>query len=438
MFILLGFLLTITFGLLVSFMVAPKLKAVERLGVSYVLGLGFQTLFMFFSYLFGIKFTLINSFFILFIAIIPFLIAFWKKIIPFLVDLKSDVSMHGFSKTEKIIVYIIMFFITFSLIYTLYWPVSAWDSLVLYDWRAKLFYETGTMVEGIRSGDFFGVPLLTSLAHTWEYLLGGKYPEFIYSLFLFAFAAMFYGSLVKFTSRLVSIFATLIVVTLPDIFTHSTFSYTNFPYTVYFVMSTIYLYISIVKKEKGYFVLSAILLGLSTWARSTEPFWLVNLFILIIYFLYKKKFWQPVAFSIIFFLIRQPWVIFENNHLSYDTTVTSKIYQGFSVLVGKINIAQIFLVINFLKNNFLMPLLTFFLLFVIFFVRGLSSNYKKRNFLFESFIFGYVALTMVGTYIFSMTFHDWQIGGSLGRMTMFFPPLIIFYIASSRVLRDIF
>jgi len=439
MLLLIGFLLTILFGLLISFVfISKEFNPIERLGLSYVVGLGLQTFFMFLMYVLGYKFNLLNTLLILLTVIIPLLILERIKLIQFVNGIKTVFSINTFKKHEKITVGIIALFILFSLWSTLYWPVSSWDSLVLYDWRAKLFYLTGTMTEGISRGYFFGVPLLTSLAHTWAYFLGAKQPEFIYTLYLASFAAMFYGALRMFTTRTISLITTLLLITTPDIFMHSTFSYTNFPYTVYFVMSTIYLYIWMVKEKSSYLPISAILLGLSTWTRSSEPFWIVNLLVLIIFCIYKRKVLSPVFFGIFFFLIRQPWVWFENSKLDYSTTVSSKIIQGISVIFEKINIGHTFIVLKFLYDNFFVGIAVFLFAFIFVLTLEFKQAWRNKDFWLSSMVIGYVLLVVVGTYVFSLTFRDWEIGGSLTRMGMFIPPLIYFYVASSKKINDLF
>ncbi len=435
MFVISGFLLTILFGLLISLLIAPKMHDLERLGLSYVLGLGFQTLFMFIAYLLGLKFTLINTLTILVSLTLILFFVIHRRFVLFCNELKHSLLTTKLTRLEKILVVTIGFFILFSLLQTLYWPVGAWDALVLYDWRAKIFFLTGSMDEGIRRGYFFGVPLLTSLGHTWVYFLGGEHPEFIYTLFLASFALMFYEAIRKYTLRVIALVSVLILITIPEIFMHSTIAYTNLPYTVYFVMGTIYLYLWISKEEGEYLILSALLLGLSAWTRSTEPFWLVNLGILILYSLYRKKIWQPVFFSAVFFSIRQPWIIFENSKIVLNTEITGRISDGIFVVLNELDFNHIVLILRFLYTNVFAPQLVFYLALLVFYIWGNGFHLKTKDYWLAAMIIGYMVLTTVGTYVFSLTFKDWQIGESITRMVMFVPPLIIFYIASSGVLR---
>jgi hypothetical protein len=70
-------------------------------------------------------------------------------------------------------------------------------------------------------------------------------------------------------------------------------------------------------------------------------------------------------------------------------------------------------------------------------VKERNFNPKGKKVWLTGMIIGYALLVIVGTYVFSLTFSDWKIGGSLARMAMFFPPLILFYIASSKKLKEL-
>ena len=377
MIVISGLLLTLFFGILLSFLVVPTFKPLERIGISYVLGLGVQTFLMFLIYLVVGNYSLFNTLSILIVGNFILLLFSRKRLESFFKDLKSNFTLNNFTLFQKIILGLIAFFVLFSLICTLYWPVSSWDSLVLYDWRAKLFVATGGMEEGIRRGYFFGVPLMTSLAHTWIYFLGGNQPEIIYTLLLLSFILMIYGSIRRYTCITLSLIAVLMITTYPEILIHSTFSYTNFPYMVYFVMSTVYLYLFMNKVDKSYLFPSAILLGLSSWIRTSEPFWIINLIVLLVYSLISKKLWQPVVYISTFFLFRQPWVIYENSRLSYDTTVTGKITEGIQVLLGEVNLLHLQTVVKFLTSNFWSKLDIYLLLFIVFVIWEWTFLRKK-------------------------------------------------------------
>ena len=67
------------------------------------------------------------------------------------------------------------------------------------------------------------------------------------------------------------------------------------------------LYLSLGQKEKRVSNLSALLVGLSTWTRSVEPFWVAILIDCLFRFflIYSKKVWSVAIFSLLLFPIRE-------------------------------------------------------------------------------------------------------------------------------------
>lgn len=437
MLIIFGFLLTVIFGLFLILAIVPKMDPLARLGGAYLLGLGLQTFFMFLLSFVNVSFTRQNGFLILLVPTICLLPLVRKRIKPYFLELKTSINnFSSLTSFEKIIILFIIPFFLYSLIYDLYWPVTAWDALVIYDWRAKLFAATGSMEEAIIRGNFFGYPLLSSLAHTWVYLLGGKYPQFVSAILYFAFALMFYGAVKETTSRLIGLLSVVLLITIPDILFHSTSSYTNLPYAAYYDLGTIYLFLWMKNQTKGYLVLGCLLTGLSAWARSSEPFWLVNLGILVIYAFMKRKYFAPIVFSLIFFPIQQPWRKFEGAHLGENSP---QAIRGVSLFFSYFNIPRLIKVCVYLLKGVVstwQPLIFLFLLTV-----ALEIKKKKiENFWLLLLIIGDFLLMVVGTFIVSYTYaEEWElIPGSVQRMAMFFLPLFVFYIFSSDIVKGLF
>src|SRR5258708_3191733 len=65
-------------------------------------------------------------------------------------------------------------FFLFTVTQNLYWPVFDWDALALYDFHAKVFAQTGGMIDGIQRGYFLHYQPYTSLLHTINYLFGAE------------------------------------------------------------------------------------------------------------------------------------------------------------------------------------------------------------------------------------------------------------------------
>lgn len=181
------FLIMFFIGLPISVLVIDfRDTMLLHLGVSFPIGMGILTWLFYLTNLFGIRFSVYSLFFVFSITGILLFFLSYNHFISFLSGLWL-VSKYYWKKEKSLQEYLLIFLIIFlclaSLVYTIYWPVYAWDSLALYDFRARSFAQSGYMSEAIESGYFWSYPLMTSVSHTLFYLLGIDNPQFIYTFF---------------------------------------------------------------------------------------------------------------------------------------------------------------------------------------------------------------------------------------------------------------
>lgn len=424
MLITFGLLLTVLFGLLLTYVLSSRLHSIERLGLAYLLGIGLLTYLMFLLYLIGFKFILINTLILLIVSVIILFILTRNRIKRWFSEIKKLFVVSKLLSTEKALLSLLVVLFIYSFVNNLYWPVADWDALAIYDFRAKVFAATGSMTEGINRGYFFGYPLLVSLANTLVYLLGGDNPKFIYSLFYISFIFVFYGVIRRLCSRRLALFIIVLLATTPSLFAHSMIVYTNLPYTAFLVTGVLYLYLWILKQNKEFLIFSALLMGLSTWTRSTEPFWLTNIFIVIGLSLVKKNYQAIFWYLFIFLLIQQPWKIYESQMIGQNYSTAGQITSSLSMMLANIEMSRIMQVFDYLYQNVIsswQPIFTLFLLCVV-----LSG---RRLIIFLLIILINFLILLGGTYVLSINYSVWQkIPGSAERMSMFFMPLFLFYI----------
>lgn len=421
-------------------LLVDKMHLLERLGISFMLGFGIFTLLMFCYSSLGIRITTESTLLALGIGVGFLLVLFKLFKRRFSINLVGLVkSFKTFSLLEKIIVFIISALIVGSLAITLYFPVNAWDAIVLYDFRAKIIVQQGFYTQIAGNFSYFtGYPLFTSLSHTLVYLFGGNNPQFLYSFMYTSMIFIFYSNLREFVDRNLSLVASLILATTPVIFDHSTFAYTNLPYTVFLATGTMYLFTWIVKKKNiGYLILSAVLTGLSAWTRVSEPFWAINILILVSLSVYKfKKYWfSAIVYVIFLFLIKEPWSMFNYSQpvsqgVTVTTTLTTEVESYVTRLLGTVlNPVRIGEVAIFIYKNVIVSWYPLLFLFLFSALINFKRFFKKPSTLFLLIILLYFFLLSCATYIFSFSFSGWkEIPGSAERMAIFFIPLMVYYI----------
>jgi hypothetical protein len=425
-----GFLLIFLFGYKLSRILLPGTEKLEQISLGYILGIGIFTFIWFLLNWAGIPYNLISGFVLLLsLNIILFVV---DRVICKTKKWKPIVNLSYFKKLntiEKFLLGIVIFLCVSALAQGIYWPIRYWDSLVLYDFRAKVFAETGFMQAAISRGYFFGYPLLTSLAHTWVYLLGGTNPSFLYALLYISLLISFFLNLKKLNiGRTTAIFLTAVVAVSPRLFDHTQWAYTNLPYSIYIILGSIYLYFGIKKKHFGAYVVSALLIGLSTWTRSAEPFWLSCVIGAIIFSLILRKWLWPIIYLGLFLPIMIPWRMFQEAYQEGTAKITTQIVSTAYGLVNHISFSSIVATMDFVTRYVFEQYLIFFVIFVVALILKLIM--KSKNWLFLIIIVLDIGLTFLGTLSFVKYISYWhEIPDSLTRMVMFFPPMVIFLIA---------
>lgn len=438
MTIFLGLFLTVLFGFLLTLMINKSLKLFPRLGIAFGLGIGLQSLFMFYMALVRIPLNVLNVSLLLVLLIIILVILnrndlpkIFKKSMMELINSKK--TIFSLNIYEKLLIFYLIFIFLYINWMGFYWPVAVdWDAIALYDFRAKVFSQTGFMDEAIRRGYFFGYPLMTSMAHTWIYLLGSLYPKFIYSFFYTSYFIVFYYFVREFKSRKVSLMVTMLATTSPMLIGHAFLAYTNFPYSYYYSIGLFFLFFWSLKEKNSYLIFAALFIGLSTWVRAFEPFWMVPILFLIIYSLLKKKFSSILIYSLIFFPIQQSWRIYLKSMSSESSNINEQVWQGIKALTIGLDFSTVFDLTKFVFKNSLIPMMPVVLLFVFVILNNLK-NFKLKKIkqflpIFLLIFLNFLVL-FVGAYVFTSIWLGWkEIPDSLTRMSIFLVPLLFFTI----------
>jgi hypothetical protein len=405
-----------------------------KIGLSYPLGVGLFTFFWFLFNLTGISYSRKSSLFLLLLMYLVFFLL--KKIFKKQVNFNSDMrlslaTLKQENKDAKLLLLILGALVIFVFIANFYWPVKDWDSLVLYDFRAKLFTQSGGMKEAIEQGYFTAYPLLTSLSHALMYLWDSPTPLPVYSLFYLSLLLVFYAGLVSAeVKKNLALTFTLVLAISSRIFEHSMWAYTNLPYLTYFFIGILLAYFGIKEKRNFYIYLSAIFIGLSTWTRFAEPFWLVPAVLVVAIFI-KEKIWSAIFFyPAIIYSFRIPWMEFVKKisglEVATESALTGVITKATDVTWN--NLSGVVIYFNeYVIQRFLLLFIMF--AFALFYALKTKNLFKIENLFFVFVIIFSIGGVFYGTWIFSQTQSYWkEIGDSVTRMSMFVIPLILFII----------
>lgn len=429
--VLIGIFAVVIFGFLVADFLLPKGSVIERISLGYILGLGLFTFTLFLLGIIGIEFSLENSFKILILLIVISFIVHYlrkkvlgRKIFELNFGLRNEFS--NLKTVERIVLYSTILLLLASFVSNLYWPVKDWDALTLYDFRAKGFVLTKTFENTMGTPYFYAYPFLTSLAHMFVYLLGGTNPAFIYSLFYVALVVVFYFLIRRFALRGYSLIFTFLLALSAKIFEQSHWAYTNLPYIAYLALGYIYLYLWVRTKKFGTLALSALLIGLSTWTRSAEPFWLTAVLAVVLFSPKKRRALNTFFYTIGVGIIRYSWIFYAGHHLGRSRSIFTPFKQALLSTTVPPSFKDF---ASYVSTNIISPYLFLFIAFLISSIIVLRNLNLSRLFLL--FInYGNILVVFIGTYVFSITLPTWQdVGGSVIRMLLFFIPLFLFTVA---------
>ncbi len=362
-------------------------------------------------------------------------------------------QLRSWSTLEKAVLIIITALILGTVAQNLFWPVTDWDALALYDFRAKVVAETGSFAKGIELGYFFQYPPFTSLLHTVLYLAGVSYAKVWYSLIYTALITGVYSLLKKRTTRIIALSGALLIAINPLLFEHATMAYTNLGYTLFLALGTLYGF-EWYRSHKSYAgVLAGIFIAGSTWVRSTEPFWVVGLLLICvvgIILTVQQKHWRSLAVAafavVVVFVLKQLWSTFTASLFLIDTqTATTLLSSSIKNTSSQSHYFEVFtsqshdalaerfgIVFDYLRAYVFSIFLIYAMPLLI--LCTLSFKHLKKYWLEWGAVLAYITIIFLGTFLFSFSDSSWdQIGGSAQRMSMFLIPLCIFLLVGNNL-----
>jgi hypothetical protein len=402
----------------------------EKIALGYILGIGIFTFVWFLLNWWGVPYNFVSGFTILLVLNAMLFVVnriFGKKETE--KSIKNQLAFSKWSFLEKFLLGIIIFLGVSAFIQSIYWPIRYWDSLVLYDFRAKVFAQTGFMDAAIAKGYFFSYPLLTSLAHTWIYVLGEKNPLFIYPLFYISLLILFFFNTQKLNiGRDWSLLLTAIVAESPKLFDHTQWAYTNLPYSIYLILASIYLYFGVKNKQLGSYVMSAFLIGLSTWTRTAEPFWISCVVVAVLAPVFFKKWSWPIIYVAIFTIIMIPWRVFQTVHQQGTFNVAGDLALTVYSTVNHLQVSDLISTFNFVMKSVVFNYKEFYVILIMILIGKLVL--KIKDWTYTILVLLDMVIIFGGTLALVRSTIYWnQIPDSLARLAMFVPPMIIFMLA---------
>jgi hypothetical protein len=266
--------------------ISSKFSYLEKLGSSFLLGIGFQVIWMIIFDFAGIKISL-SSIYAASIVSIIFLwvyLIFIKKTLLLAIIWPYD----PFKKIEwtKINLpwVVAMLFIGYTLwaitVKCLFWPTFEFDSVAGYDLVAKVVAAEGTFDNSIFMSNgvsFFNTahrtiyPPLVSGSFAYAYMSGAEMSKVISALYYLSFIVLIYALIRRAgLGHFGTAFTVILILYIPELTSHAALSQTNMPQAVYTATGLMSLYLWMSNKEKNahFFYLSMFLMAANSIIRT--------------------------------------------------------------------------------------------------------------------------------------------------------------------------
>ncbi|GAB4028102.1 MAG: hypothetical protein Fur0011_7390 [Candidatus Microgenomates bacterium] len=382
-----------------------------RSGLSFLIGSGLTTWILFMLHrLFGVPLTF--QFALLSYGLV-WLIGYLTK---------TNISPKSSKVSSKTILTFVPITITLlAFVIGSYLPLTAWDSIALYDFRAHAISLTHSLTDMTRSTYDMSYPLHISLLHSFVYMLGGESAQGLHALFFGSLLAVVYERLRVWSNPRWALIGVILVATSSELFDHATFAYTNLPYTSYLIAGLLYL-LSTTSRE---LILGALMIGLSCWTRSAEPFWLLAWLLLIFQSARFKTFKPLLIGSFALYAIRYGWIQYYNSVVAgligeVPSLTSSLSIDALVALYPKLPSYYWYLRLNVIdpyRGHWFLPLPMFIVWL---------KHRSPRLLIFILLMFTTLGIVVAGVVLMSLYLTSWaDIGTSARRMVLFIIPLSV-------------
>jgi hypothetical protein len=388
----------------------------ERLGLAFLLGAGLTTFLWFLGSLIGLPLNLLT---LLLSGVILGGIGYLLiKLLKLSVAQSPSLKL---GKAEKYLAAAVITSLLISFLIGSYNPLTAWDSIALYDFRGHAVAIDHDLSFSRAGAYFMSYPLMISLLHAVVYQLGGISAQGIHAIIFASLIAIVFGRLKEWSNLKYALLTCLLIIGQNEIFTHSTIAYTNLPYTSYLIAGLLYA----VSTGPYTLLLSGLLLGLSGWVRSSEVFWIVGILLILWQGIRHKQKLRSIISIFLILIIRLTWSKYMNSVYASFGHITQSTVSHFTLASLNKIIANWQAIYWYLYLNVISPYLGIWFLAV---PVSIVAAFKKSRLLFMllSSIIISAGMVVVGVMIFSTYYTSWnEIGDSARRMVLFIIPLTL-------------
>lgn len=322
--IFIGLFLSFILGFSIISAISHRFSLLEKLGASFIIGIGIQTLLMAILDMLSIPLTITSIFSFSFIILLVALY-FCYKTKDELIDEIKTFSFKNINYKQYTILWLVVLVAVGYIEFLnwekcMYFPTFDRDSIVGFDFMGRVIAHEHKMglssyyteySDALKGASYTRYTPFVHLSYAYAYLLGAESSKIINALFFLSFIITFYAALRNKITPTLAILATLFTILVPDFLSFSSMSATNVIHAVYASLAIIYAWLFFNTDKKRYLGLSIILSALNIWTRQEGIVFIAAIaFILLIKSIRKKQFKSLIIYSILAIFPFIFWLIY--------------------------------------------------------------------------------------------------------------------------------
>ncbi len=330
MSLIFGILLVYTTGFSVVSRIHKSLGLLESISLSFLAGIGLQSMFMLLADIAGVQFntTLLMvaniAVTILLFDRSNFVQGYYHRLKEDLAGQFKSLSLRTVDAAAVLIWITIGILVYIITVKGLYWPATEHDAVGSFDKLGILFALEGKIHislfdYGLQGAGGVYPPLFTG-GVAYFYLFGAQSPKLVTFFMNLSLILFFYATLRRYVNAFAASFATLLLMWTPEYYAHMGMLLSNLPATAYVGVSSLLLFIWVKEDRNDYFWLSALFAALMIWVRNDlVPFTAAGILVVLIVTIKNRNYRNFIGYSLISGLPFVLWTLYVKYNLKLST-----------------------------------------------------------------------------------------------------------------------
>ena len=330
-----GIIIILIMGLLIVCLISKELSCIEKIGLSFPVGIGVQTMLMALIILFGLRLTAISVLSSGLLMLFVLLVLLFRRNSQTHLHPIQGLDTSKYNMVWMLFIGLVIYFEYMNFVKCMYFPTFDRDSLAGFDtigyviaqehtFRHISLFQHDYMPSIHNAGSYITYAPMTQLSYAFVYLLGAETSKLIPAFIFLFFLITFYGVMKRISGHTCAAVATFLTMITPEMIAFSSLSATNVIHAVSASLGIIYIALWTKYKSQEDLLLGSLLLGLNIWTRTDGIVFVLGALPVIGFISIKNKQWKTFLSPLCAFIPALFWMLFckMNNFYSESIAIT--------------------------------------------------------------------------------------------------------------------